>query len=118
MASPMNYSDEFVMIDKVTSPPGPFGGTGVEYVDGAIFNCLMELKSDTQAVIAQRQDNITIYSCLVDKDTSIERNTPFRRISDKKTFRVTSDPSDAEIPDMASFNVKHFTAEQWDIPVE
>jgi hypothetical protein len=40
----------------------------------------------------------------------------FRRLSDGKIFRVTSDGDDKFTPDTATLNMRQVTAEEWEPP--
>lgn len=116
MPSPLDHADKFNFIDKktVNTPYGP----ETQWVDGADFDCLLTKVGDTEAMIAERKDNIKIFTGMVDKALPVEKNTVFKRKSDGKTFRITSDPTDDETPEMATFQVKYFTAEEWALPKE
>lgn len=116
MPSPLDHADKFSFLDLKTVN-GPFG-PAKEWVDGADFDCLLTKVGDTEAMIAERKDNIKIFTGMVDKDNPIERNSVFKRKSDSKTFRVTSDPTDDKTPETATLQVKYFTAEEWELPKE
>ena len=50
------------------------------------------------------------------KSMDLQYHDVFRRISDGKIFRVTSDGDDKYTPQRSSLNMRVVTAEEWEIP--
>lgn len=115
MPSPLDHADDFVFLDK-TTVSGPFGPE-VKWTEGAAFRCLLTFNSSMEARIAEQSGVKSLFSGLVEKNIPIEFHSVFKRVSDGATFRVTSEPKDDESPEIASFQVKAFTAEKYDLPV-
>jgi hypothetical protein len=103
------------MIDKVTVPDG-YGGFITEYVDGASFESAITLDLSTTARIGQKQGVNNVYSVFTSKNATLQSYDIFRRESDGKTFRVTSDGLDNKTPNGAMLNLRKVSAEEWTLP--
>ena len=103
------------MIDKRTVPDG-YGGYTTEWVDGAPFKAACVLDSSMQARIAEKQGVTALYTVTTSKAINLQYNDVFRRESDKKIFRVTSDGDDKKTPVSASLDMRQVNAEEWELP--
>ena len=92
------------------------GGTVTRYVDGATINVAIVFDSSMQARIADKQGVSSLYTVTAPKNSGLVYHTVFRRDSDNKVFRVTSDDDDKVTPEMATFSFTQVTAEEWVIP--
>ena len=72
------------------------GGTVTEWTEGEMFDAAIVLDSSMQARIAQVQ--------------------VFKRLSDGKIFRVTSDGDDKATPPSTRLNMRQVSAEEWTLP--
>lgn len=104
---------ECVMMDKITKPDG-YGGEIRSWVDGAPFSAAIVFDSSMQARTAQAQGVTSLYTVTTRKSKTLEYHDVFRRISDGKIFRVTSDGDDKYTPDSATLNMRQVTAEEWE----
>ena len=104
-----------IMLDKITRPDG-YGGEMKVYVDGAAFQAAIVFDSSMQARTAQAQGVTSLYTVTTRKNKVLEYHDVFRRLSDGKIFRVTSDGDDKSTPDSAGLNMRQVTAEEWEIP--
>lgn len=104
------------MIHKTTTPDG-YGGERAVWVDGAEFYAAVSFDSSMVARVGQAQGVTNLYTVTTRKDKVLEFHEVFRRQSDGKIFRVTSDGDDKATPDSASLNMRVVTAEEWRIPV-
>lgn len=112
--NPLDHADQFQILDRVTTS-GPFGPQ-ISWHPGLIFDCLLTFNSSMESRIAEQAGVTSLFSGLVEKNIPIEFHTVFKRVSDGATFRVTSEPKDDESPEIASFQVKAFTAEKYELP--
>ena len=92
------------------------GGIYTTYVDGATFSVAIVFDSSMQARIGNKQGVSSLYTITAPKDCGLVYHTVFRRNSDNKVFRVTSDDDDKVTPEMATFSFTQVTAEEWVIP--
>lgn len=105
------------MIDKTTKPDG-YGGTIPTWVDGAEFEAAISFDMSTEARIGEKQGVTNLYTVVTGKNVNLQFHDVFRRSSDGKVFRVTSDGDDKKTPASASLNMRVVTAEEWRIPNE
>jgi head-tail adaptor len=100
------------MIDKSTSPDG-YGGTIVNWVDGAPFRAAIVFSTSIEARRAEAEGVKNLYTVTTNKSVNLQFHDVFRRESDGKIFRVTSDGDDNKTPASAALNMRNVTAEEW-----
>ena len=110
-----NAMTDCVMMDKITELDG-YGGEIKRWVDGAPFSAAIVFDSSMQARTAQAQGVSSLYTVTMRKNKQLEYHDVFRRLSDGKIFRVTSDGDDKYTPDTAAINMRQVTAEEWEPP--
>lgn len=103
------------MLDKITTADG-YGGYITTYKDGALFNAAIVLDNSMQARAAEKQGVTALYTVTTVKALNLQYHDVFRRESDKKIFRVTSDGDDKKTPASASLNMRQVSAEEWELP--
>ena len=103
------------MLDKVSVPDG-LGGFDYTWKDGAEFTAAIVKDTSTEARIAEKQGVTEIYTVTVYKGAKLAYHDVFRRVSDSATFRVTSNVTDSETPERATFQIGQVSAEKWVIP--
>lgn len=104
--------EECVLLDKKRVPDGE-GGFITTWVDGAKFDAAIMFDSSMQARTAEKQGVTSFYTVTTGTVARLEYHDVFRRISDGKVFRVTSDGDDKVTPAKASFQLSQVTAEEW-----
>lgn len=100
------------MVDKVTASDGE-GGTITTWKDGATFKAAITFDSSMEARAAEKQGVTSLYTVTMPKNVMLNYHDVFRRESDGKVFRVTSDGDDVVTPDRASFQIRQVTAEEF-----
>lgn len=103
------------MLDKITTADG-YGGYITTYTNGASFNAAIVLDNSMQARAAEKQGVTALYTVTTEKALNLQYHDVFRRESDKKIFRVTSDGDDKKTPTSASLNMRQVSAEEWELP--
>lgn len=103
------------MLHKTSQNDG-YGGETTTWVDGATFQAAITFDSSMQARVAQSQGVKSLYTVTTKKNKVLEYHEAFRRESDGKIFRVTSDGDDKATPESATLNMRQVTAEEWEIP--
>lgn len=103
------------MIDRTTAPDG-YGGIVTTWVDGAEFQAAIVLDSSMQARTAAVQGVTSLYTVTTKKNINLQYHDVFRRGSDGKVFRVTSDGDDKKTPASAALNMRQVSAEEWSLP--
>lgn len=103
------------MLHKTTQPDG-YGGETTAWIDGATFDAAITFDSSMEARVAQSQGVKSLYTVTTKKNKVLEYHEVFRRESDGKLFRVTSDGDDKATPDSATLNMRQVTAEEFEVP--
>lgn len=106
--------EDCTMIDKTTAPDG-YGGIAPKWVDGATFRAAITFDSSMPARVASVQGVQSLYTIVTEKNINLQYHDIFRRDSDGKIFRVTSDGDDRATPASASLNMRVVTGEEWEL---
>lgn len=104
--------EDVVLLEKRTAPDGEGGFTTV-WEEGAHFRAAISFDSSMQARTAEKQGVTSLYTVTVPLNAKLEYHDVFKRTSDGKVFRVTSDGDDKTTPKSASFQFSQVTAEEW-----
>ena len=112
-----DFTSECVMIDKRTVADG-YGGFVSSWVYGAKFNAAITLDTSMQARIAEQQGVTALYTITTKKNINLQYHDVFKRYSDGKIFRVTSDGDDKLTPVSANLNMRQVSAEEWTLTGE
>lgn len=107
-----SYTTECVLLEKSRVPDGE-GGWTTAWTEGAAFSAAITVDSTLQARVAQQEGVTSVYTVTVAPGTPLDFHDVFRRSSDGKVFRVTSDSDDKKTPPVASFQVLQVSAEEW-----
>lgn len=110
-----NAMESCTMLDKSTIPDG-YGGFTPSWSDGAGFNAAITLDTSMTARIGGAQGVTNLYTVTTRKSITLEFHDVFRRESDGKIFRVTSDGSDKKTPNSAHLDMRQVSAEEWRLP--
>lgn len=107
--------EKCTLIDKKRVPDG-YGGTIVEWIDSEVeFDAAIVLDTSTEARIAEKQGVTNLYTITTKKIMNLQYHDVFRRSSDGKIFRVTSDGDDKKTPKSANLNMRQVSAEEWEL---
>ena len=101
-----------VMIDRTILPDGE-GGTVTNWIEGAAFNAAITFNNSIEAKAAAVQGVTSLYTVTVPKRVKLEYHGVFKRLSDGKIFRVTSNGDDKITPERASFQFAQVSAEEY-----
>ncbi len=116
----MSLIDDFksacVLLEKEREPDGA-GGFITEWIEGTKFQAAITFNSSLEARVAEKQGVSSLYTITTDKNAKLEYHDVFKRLSDNKIFRVTSDGDDVLTPARASFQFAQVTAEEWSLPI-
>lgn len=115
----MGLVEEFmancVMLDKRTALDG-IGGYKITYVEGAEFSAAITLDTSIQARVAEKQGVTALYTVTTSRALNLQYHDIFRRKSDSKVFRVTSDGDDKLTPPSATLDMRQVSAEEYELP--
>lgn len=106
---------ECVILNKKTEDDG-YGSWNTEWAEGAHFKAAVTFNFSMQARIGEKQGVTSLYTVTVSKGgMPLEYHDVFRRISDGKIFRVTSDSDDEKTPNSATLDMRQCSAEEWEL---
>lgn len=105
--------EDCVMLDK-TTVPDKYGGSMIPvYVEGAPFKAAIVFDGSTQAKIAAVQGVKSLYTVITSRFMSFDYHDVFKRLSDGKTFRITSNGNDNKTPKGAGLDMRATSAEEY-----
>ena len=103
-----------VFLDKQRTDDG-YGGYKTVWNEGAEFKAAIVLDTSLEARVADVQGVTSLYTVTTQRDLVLEYHEVFKRISDDKIFRVTSDGDDKATPKSARLDMRQVTAEEWEL---
>ena len=103
-----------VMLDKNSKPDG-VGGIIPGWTEGAAFKAAITFDTSIEARVGEKQGVTSLYTVTTHKGVILAYHDVFRRLSDGKIFRVTSDGDDKHTPGSSTINMRQVTAEEWSI---
>lgn len=106
------FKERCTLMEKTRVPDGEGGWTTV-WTPGMEFDAAIVMDTTMQARVAEHEGMTAVYTVTTDRSVPLDFHDVFRRNSDDKTFRVTSDSTDKQTPDVASFQFAQVTAEEW-----
>lgn len=109
-------TEKCVILNKITDNDNDYGGYTTEWVEGAEFDALIYLNTSIEARTAEKQGVTGLYTVTTGKELTLEYHDVFKRISDNKIFRVTSDGDDKKTPASSRLNMRQVNAEEWSLP--
>lgn len=98
-----------IMLDKTTTDDG-YGGISVEWKEGASFSAAIVFDTSIQARIAAQEGVTSRYTVTTAKAVTLQFNDYFKRLSDGKMFKVTSDGDDRFTPNSSSLDMRQVEA--------
>ena len=105
-------SETCIMLDKVTESDGR-GGVTTRWADGAEFEAAISFSSSNAAKIADALGEKSRYRVITGKNIVLQYHDVFKRLSDGKILRVTTDGDDNKTPNSASLNMRVVDAEEF-----
>lgn len=104
--------EKCILMDRHTVADG-YGGYTTSWVEGAEFLCAIVLDNSMEARIAEQEGVTALYTITTKKAMDLQYHDVFKRSSDGKVFRVTSDGDDKKTPSGANLNMRQVSAEEW-----
>lgn len=108
------YKAACVLLEKNRVPDGE-GGFLTTWVEGAEFEAAFAFSTSIEARRAEREGVTSLYTVTTPKNITLEYHDVFKRLTDNKIFRVTSDGDDKYTPASSSLNMRQVTAEEWSL---
>jgi len=107
--------EECTMLTKSVINDG-YGGYTTTWTEGAVFDAAIVFDTSIQARTAEAQGVSSRYTVTTKRIMHLEYHDVFRRNSDGKIFRVTSDGDDKYSPASGTLDMRQCTCEEWQLP--
>ena len=101
-----------VFMEKKREPDGS-GGSNTEWVDGKPLRAAIVRDTSTEARIAEAAGTAEMYTITVSRSVRLEYHAVIKRLSDGKTFRITSDNAEKKTPLCTAMDIAQSNAEAW-----
>ena len=101
-----------VFMVKKQEPDGS-GGKKTVWAEGESIRAAITLDTSTEARIAEATGTVDVYTVTVSRSVRLEYHAVIKRLSDGKTFRITSDNADKKTPVCTALDIAQSTAEAW-----
>ena len=101
-----------VFMEKTKEPDGS-GGNRTAWTVGKQFNAAIIRDSSTEAQIAEAAGTVEAYTVTTPRNVHLKYHAVIKRLTDGKTFRITSDNSEKKTPVCSALDMAISTAEAW-----
>lgn len=99
-----------------TSEADGAGGHRTTWTEEGRFNASIVEKSHTEPENGEKKRAKAFYDVFIPREEDIRYHDVFRRVSDGRVFRVTSNPDDKKTPLMSHMSFAIVSAEEWRLP--
>lgn len=99
------------MVKKVTQDGS--GGHVTNWENGEPLKAAIVRDSSTEARIAEAAGTVEMFTITVSRSVRLQYHDVIKRLSDGKTFRITSDNADMKAPACTALDIAQSTAEAW-----
>lgn len=103
--------------DKTKTADG-YGGYINTWSKGVSFQAAIVLDNSIEGRQALAAGVTGVYTVTTRKSMNLQYHDVFKRLSDGKFFRVTSDGDDKHTPASAGLNMRNVSAEEWELTDE
>lgn len=93
------------------------GGYSTEWTEGEPFSAAIVRDTSTEARIAEAAGTVDMYTVTVSRSVRLEYHAVIKRLSDGKTFRITSDNADKRTPVCTALDIAQSSAEAWRLTI-
>lgn len=101
-----------VFMEKKQTPDGS-GGYRPTWEDGEQFEAAIIRDTSMEARIAEAAGTVEAYTVTVSRSVHLKYHAVIKRLSDGKTFRITSDNAGKKTPVCTALDIAQSTAEAW-----
>lgn len=95
------------------SQPDGSGGHVTTWAEGEPFRAAINRDTSTEARIAEAAGTVEMYTVTVSRSVHLAYHAVIKRLSDGKTFRITSDNTESKTPVCTALDIAQSTAEAW-----
>ena len=101
-----------VFMEQKQVPDGS-GGNRTAWEDGKPFKAAIIRDTSTETRIAEAAGTVEMYTVTVSRSVHLKYHAVIKRLSDGKTFRITSDNAEKKTPACSALDIAQSTAEAW-----
>ena len=101
-----------VFMEKRQEPDGS-GGKKTVWEDSNPLSAAIIRDTSTEARIAEAAGTVETYTVTVSRSVHLKYHDVIKRLSDGKTFRITSDNAEKKAPVCTALDIAQSTAEAW-----
>ena len=101
-----------VFMEQKRTPDGS-GGYRPTWEEGEQFNAAIIRDTSTEAQIAEVAGTVEMYTVTTSRSVHLKFHAVIKRLSDGKTFRITSDNAEKKTPVCTALDIAQATAEAW-----
>ena len=101
-----------VFMEQKQEPDGS-GGNNTVWKDGEPLRAAIIRDTSTEARIAEAAGTVEMYTVTVSRSVHLKYHDVIKRLSDGKTFRITSDNAERKTPVCTALDIAQSTAEAW-----
>lgn len=103
-----------VFMVKKSVPDGS-GGSDTTWTEGEPIRAAIIRDTSTEAKIAEAAGTVELYTVTVSRTVHLKYHDVIKRLSDGKTFRITSDNSEKKTPLCTALDIAQSNAEAWEL---
>lgn len=93
-----------------------YGGYKTSWFPGVVFEAAIVLDDSINAQVAMSQGSVGVYTVTTSRKMNLQFRDVFKRVSDGKFFRVTTDGDDKKTPKSTKLDMRQVRAEEWSLP--
>lgn len=93
--------------------PDGSGGQKTTWTEGEQFRAVIVRDTSTEARIAEAAKTVEQYTITVSRSVHLAYHAVIKRLTDGKTFRITSDSAGMQSPVCSALDIAQSTAEAW-----
>ena len=101
-----------VFMVKKQTPDGS-GGQDTKWTEGEPLEAAIVRDTSTEARIAEAAGTKEMYTVAVSRSVHLKYHDVIKRLSDGKTFRITSDNAEKQTPVCTALDIAQSNAEAW-----
>lgn len=107
----MMESCVFMVPGRIPDGSGGYRNTG--WTEGETFKAAFVRDTSTEARVADAAGTVETYTVSVSRSVHLAYHAVIKRLSDGKTFRITSDNAEKKTPVCTALDIAQSTAEAW-----
>lgn len=109
----LDTMEPVVMMVKKRVPDGEGGFIVDGWAEDVEFKATISKDDSINAMTAEKEGVTGVYTVITPAATILEDKDVFKRLSDGKIFRVTTDGTDKKTPKKATLQIRKVHAEEW-----